>query len=111
MDVGGVGLLRNVKNAISVARKVLENTEHSLLGGELAQTFAVEMGFKNESLETTKSLNIWQKWRKNNCQPNFWKVQFLFLLLIEILNNFSNILIVQKLVFISVIYNVENNLI
>ena len=73
MDVGGVGLLRNVKNAISVARKVLHNTKHSLLGGELAAKFAVEMGFKEESLQTEESKKMWQDWRANNCQPNFWK--------------------------------------
>lgn len=74
MDVGGVGLLRNVKNAMSVARKVLENTGHTLLAGELAGEFAVQMGFKNESLETKTSQEMWQKWKNNNCQPNFWKV-------------------------------------
>ncbi|XP_053989075.1 N(4)-(Beta-N-acetylglucosaminyl)-L-asparaginase-like [Hylaeus anthracinus] len=73
MDVGGVGLLRNIKNAISVARKVLENTKHSLLGGELAAQFALEMGFKEESLQTEESKKMWLDWKKNNCQPNFWK--------------------------------------
>lgn len=73
MDVGGVGLLRNVKNAISVARKVLHNTKHSLLGGELAKNFALEMGFKEESLQTQESKKMWLDWRANNCQPNFWK--------------------------------------
>ncbi|XP_076652163.1 N(4)-(Beta-N-acetylglucosaminyl)-L-asparaginase-like [Halictus rubicundus] len=73
MDVGGVGLLRNVKNAISVARKVLHNTKHSLLGGELAKNFALEMGFKEESLQTEESKKMWLDWKANNCQPNFWK--------------------------------------
>ena len=74
MDVGGVGCLRNVKHAISVARHVLENTAHTLLVGDLATNFAVKMGFINESLETDKSRAMWQKWKSNNCQPNFWKV-------------------------------------
>lgn len=73
MDVGGVGLLRNVKNAISVARKVLENTKHSLLGGELATKFAVEMGFKEEPLQTEESKKMWLDWKSNSCQPNYWK--------------------------------------
>ena len=76
MDVGGVGLLRNVKNAISVARKVLENTRHSLLGGDLAADFAVEMGFKKESLQTEESKKMWLNWKANKCQPNFWKVNY-----------------------------------
>lgn len=74
MDVGGVGGLRNVKNAISVARKVLEHTKHSLLGGELATDFALKMGFKKESLETNESRDMWTQWKAKNCQPNFWKV-------------------------------------
>ncbi|XP_029035038.2 N(4)-(Beta-N-acetylglucosaminyl)-L-asparaginase [Osmia bicornis bicornis] len=73
MDVGGVGLLRNIKGAASVARKVLEHTKHSLLGGELATKFAVEMGFKQESLQTEESKKMWLDWKANNCQPNFWK--------------------------------------
>lgn len=73
MDVGAVGGLRNVKSAISVARKVLDNTEHTLLGGELATQFAVQMGFTVESLETTESKEMWTRWKANNCQPNFWK--------------------------------------
>lgn len=74
MDVGGVGGLRNVKSAISVARKVLENTKHSLLGGALATNFALEMGFKKESLETDESKDMWLQWKSKNCQPNFRKV-------------------------------------
>lgn len=74
MDVGGVGGLRNVKSAISVARKVLENTKHSLLGGNLATNFALEMGFKKESLETDESKDMWLQWKSKNCQPNFRKV-------------------------------------
>jgi len=74
MDVGGVGGLRNVKNAISVARKVLEHTKHSLLVGSLATDFAVNMGFKQESLQTNESKEMWTQWKTNKCQPNFWKV-------------------------------------
>ncbi|XP_058790738.1 N(4)-(Beta-N-acetylglucosaminyl)-L-asparaginase-like [Phymastichus coffea] len=74
MDIGAVGGIRNVKDAISVARKVMENTRHSLLGGSLAADFAVQMGFKKESLQTDKSRDMWQKWKnENKCQPNFWE--------------------------------------
>ncbi|KAG5340015.1 ASPG asparaginase, partial [Acromyrmex charruanus] len=73
MDVGGVGGLRNVKNAISVARKVLKHTKHSLLVGDLATQFAINMGFKNESLQTNESKQMWKQWKLNKCQSNFWK--------------------------------------
>ena len=37
MDVGAVGGLREIKEAIAVARHVLQHTEHSLLVGELGK--------------------------------------------------------------------------
>lgn len=74
MNMGAVGSMRNIKNAIGVARRVLENTEHSLLVGERATEFAIEMGFKNESLLTENSQKIWENWKANRCQPNFWTV-------------------------------------
>lgn len=73
MDVGGVGALRNVKHAMSVARKVLHHTEHTLLGGDQATEFAIQMGFKLESLQTNESKSMWEQWKANKCQPNFWK--------------------------------------
>ncbi|CAK1551620.1 unnamed protein product [Leptosia nina] len=73
MNVGAVGAIRRIKNAISVARHVLENTKHSILVGELATEFAVQMGFKEESLNTQDSKQLWMKWHnENHCQPNFW---------------------------------------
>lgn len=74
MNMGAVAALRRVKNAISVARYVLEHTQHSLLVGDLATQFALSMGFKEETLETNISHNMWQKWKENDCQPNFWVV-------------------------------------
>ncbi|ODM93992.1 N(4)-(Beta-N-acetylglucosaminyl)-L-asparaginase [Orchesella cincta] len=71
--VGAVGCLRKVKNAISVARKVMEHTKHTLLVGELATDFAAKMGFTLESLETDESLQMHNDWKENKCQPNFWK--------------------------------------
>lgn len=76
MNVGAVGALRRVKNAISVARHVLEHTTHSFLVGELATQFAVQMGFQEESLSTQKSREQYTKWHdQDNCQPNFWMVR------------------------------------
>ena len=66
--------MRNIKQVMRVARKVLEYTSHSLLVGEKATQFAVKMGFKEETLSTEHSLEMWQEWKDNNCQPNFWKV-------------------------------------
>ena len=43
--MGAVGNLKRVKEAIGVARKVMENTFHSLLVGDEATNFALEMNF------------------------------------------------------------------
>merc|ERR1712212_1295965 len=72
-NVGAVASMRRIKSAISVARKVLEHTSHSILAGNLATQFAVEMGFKEESLSTSESKQMWTDWRNGQCQPNFWE--------------------------------------
>lgn len=73
-DVGAVGGLRRIKSAISVARLVLERTEHTLLVGEMATRFAVEFGgYKEESLTSDKSRQMHKNWLANSCQPNYWK--------------------------------------
>lgn len=77
MNIGAVASVRRIKNAISLARYVLEYTEHTLLVGEQATEFAKQMGFKEESLATNSSKNEWKNWRENNCQPNFWCVSII----------------------------------
>ncbi|XP_010382370.1 N(4)-(beta-N-acetylglucosaminyl)-L-asparaginase isoform X2 [Rhinopithecus roxellana] len=73
MDVGAVGDLRRIKNAIGVARKVLEHTTHTLLVGESATKFAESMGFVNEDLSTSASQALHSDWLARNCQPNYWR--------------------------------------
>ncbi|XP_039276431.1 N(4)-(Beta-N-acetylglucosaminyl)-L-asparaginase [Nilaparvata lugens] len=72
MNVGAVGGLRSIKSAISVARKVMDQTKHTLLAGDLATQFALNLGFVPESLLTDYSYGLWKSWRDNKCQPNFW---------------------------------------
>ncbi|XP_045621427.1 N(4)-(Beta-N-acetylglucosaminyl)-L-asparaginase [Procambarus clarkii] len=72
-DVGAVAALRRVKSAISVARKVMEHTTHTMLVGDQATEFALMMGFKEETLTTNSSTEIYEKWKEESCQPNFWK--------------------------------------
>uniref|UniRef100_A0A8C7D812 N(4)-(Beta-N-acetylglucosaminyl)-L-asparaginase n=2 Tax=Oncorhynchus kisutch TaxID=8019 RepID=A0A8C7D812_ONCKI len=73
MEVGAVGDLRRIKNAIGVARAVMERTDHTLLVGESASVFAENMGFTAEDLTTNKSISIFTQWLKDNCQPNYRK--------------------------------------
>eukprot|EP00475_Leptophrys_vorax_P032459 TRINITY_DN5007_c0_g1_i1.p1 TRINITY_DN5007_c0_g1~~TRINITY_DN5007_c0_g1_i1.p1 ORF type:complete len:347 (-),score=94.67 TRINITY_DN5007_c0_g1_i1:73-1113(-) len=71
MNVGAVGNLRFIKNAIGVAKYVLYNTDHSILAGNQATDFAIQMGFEAESLSTNQSRAMWESWRTANCQPNY----------------------------------------
>ncbi|KAM4836956.1 N(4)-(beta-N-acetylglucosaminyl)-L-asparaginase [Thomomys bottae] len=73
MNVGAVGDLRRIKNAIGVARKVLEHTTHTLLVGESATMFAESMGFTNEDLSTHASKALHSNWLGHKCQPNHWR--------------------------------------
>jgi N4-(beta-N-acetylglucosaminyl)-L-asparaginase len=66
-DAGGVGAvaaLENTMHAISVARRVMERTPHTMLVGEGATRFARDQGFKQESLLTPEAEKAWRDWLK-----------------------------------------------
>ncbi len=46
LDFGAVAALQNILHPVSVARKVMEETEHCMLAGEGALLFAKRMGFE-----------------------------------------------------------------
>jgi len=71
---GAVASLRNIKNPISVARKVLEKTTHTTLAGEGALQFALKMGFHSEQLLTPESLKKWQDWKADPTRQTYWKI-------------------------------------
>lgn len=72
MNVGAVAGLRRVRDAISVARRVLDHTSHSLLVGDQATQFAVQNGFVEEDIATPDSRASCEHWKAlSNCQPNF----------------------------------------
>jgi N4-(beta-N-acetylglucosaminyl)-L-asparaginase len=72
MNTGAVAGLRRVRDAISVARHVLDYTAHSLLAGDLATRFATENGFQEEELTTPASELLCSQWRTQaHCQPNY----------------------------------------
>jgi N4-(beta-N-acetylglucosaminyl)-L-asparaginase len=72
MNVGAVAGLRRVRDAISVARRVLDHTSHSLLVGDQATEFAVQNGFVEEDITTPDSRARCEQWKTlSNCQPNF----------------------------------------
>jgi N4-(beta-N-acetylglucosaminyl)-L-asparaginase len=70
-DAGCVAGLKRIKSAIKVAFSVMQYTSHTLLVGEAATQYAIQMGFKEESLKTLDSFKKWNDWINNECQPNF----------------------------------------
>jgi N4-(beta-N-acetylglucosaminyl)-L-asparaginase len=70
-SAGSVASMKRVKNAIGVARAVMNYTKHTLLVGEAATRFAVEMGFQQEDIHSVESMESWIQWYTNRCQPNF----------------------------------------
>ena len=71
-NAGSVAFLRDIKHPISVARKVMERTDHVMLVGEGAKRFALENGFKQENLLTDKSKEEWLLWKKDNSIKDSW---------------------------------------
>lgn len=61
-DAGSVAYLKNNTHAVSVARKVMEETPHVMLVGEGADQFALAQGFEKEELLTEDSRKAYLKW-------------------------------------------------
>ena len=61
-NCGSVSYLQHIKNPISVARKVMEETPHVMLSGKGALDFALVKGFEMENLLTEKAENLWKEW-------------------------------------------------
>lgn len=69
---GAVACLEGVRTPAAVARAVMENTDHHLLVGRDAQTFARQMGFTIEAdLNTERSRKLWLDW-KRRVDPQHW---------------------------------------
>lgn len=63
LSAGAVCSLQNIVPAISVARKVLEETPHVMLAGDQAKRFAIEKGFKPQNLMTAESIKFFNEWQ------------------------------------------------
>jgi N4-(beta-N-acetylglucosaminyl)-L-asparaginase len=62
---GAVGALEGVRTPSLVAKAVMENTDHHLLVGRGAQSFARNMGFQIEDdLNTDHSRSLWLEWKR-----------------------------------------------
>ena len=63
---GSVLFLENIRNPISVARHILEETEHVMLAGDGALEYAIRQGFTPESLLTEESTRRLSEWKASS---------------------------------------------
>lgn len=71
-NAGSVAFLQNIKHPISVARLVMEKTDHVMLAGQGALEFAKEQGFEEENLLTEQSAEGFEEWKQNNNIKDTW---------------------------------------
>lgn len=71
---GSVGALQDIKNPVSVARQVMEVTDHIMLVGEGAKTFALRMGFPEDKLLTEPAREWWLNWKRELSSQDDWLV-------------------------------------
>lgn len=71
-NAGAVACLENIKTPCSVARIVMEKTDHVLLCGMDALRFAKKWGFKEENLLTDKTREIWLRWKQELSTRDDW---------------------------------------
>jgi N4-(beta-N-acetylglucosaminyl)-L-asparaginase len=71
-SAGAVASLENIKTPASVARLVMEHTDHVLLVSTGALEFAKAWGFKEENLLTEKARKIWLRWKEELSPSDDW---------------------------------------
>ncbi|MDH3298470.1 MAG: N(4)-(beta-N-acetylglucosaminyl)-L-asparaginase [Gemmatimonadota bacterium] len=71
-NAGAVASLENIKTPSSVARLVMDRTDHVMLVGPGALEFARSFGFQEENLLTEKGRLEWLKWRENRGPDDDW---------------------------------------
>lgn len=65
-NAGSVAFLQTIQHPISVARKVMEQTEHVMLAGQGALDFALDNGFEPTNLLTEAAEKRWKEWLKES---------------------------------------------
>ncbi|HET8804628.1 MAG TPA: isoaspartyl peptidase/L-asparaginase, partial [Aequorivita sp.] len=63
LDAGAVSLITGIKNPISLAKDIMEKTDHVFLAGEGAMRFAKTLGYKIETPEYFYDEHRYQQWQ------------------------------------------------
>ena len=71
-NIGAVAALENIKTPCSVARLVMDRTDHWLLVGRGALRFAKMHGFKEEDLLTDEARQHWLHWKETLSDRDYY---------------------------------------
>jgi len=71
-NIGAVAALENIKTPCSVARLVMERTDHWMLVGKGALRFAKMHGFKEEDLLTDEARSNWLHWKETLSNRDYY---------------------------------------
>jgi L-asparaginase/N4-(beta-N-acetylglucosaminyl)-L-asparaginase len=71
-NAGSVAFVEGYKHPISVARKVMEGTDHVMIVGDGAEEFARKTGFTREELLTEKAREAWHRWKSGLSDKDDW---------------------------------------
>jgi beta-aspartyl-peptidase (threonine type) len=71
MRCGAVACLHHIKNPITLARKIMDDSEHILLVGEGAERFAIEHGVQLSAAEELISSRELERWKAVQGQEEF----------------------------------------
>ncbi len=71
-NAGSVAFVEGYKHPISIARKVMEETDHVMIVGDGAEEFARKTGFPREELLTEKAREAWHKWKAGLSAEDDW---------------------------------------
>ena len=71
-NAGSVAALENVMHPSSVARLVMERTDHVMLVGPAALDFALSFGIEKVDLMTDATREIFLRWRENHSESDDW---------------------------------------
>ena len=71
-NAGAVAALENIKTPCSVARLVMERTDHLFLVGKGALEFAKMHGFKEENLLTEEARQHWVEWKESLSERDYY---------------------------------------
>jgi len=69
---GAVGAIEDIATPSSVAKAVMDYTDHIFIVGEGARRFAIEMGFKPQNLLTEQSRRDWLRWKAKLNPSDNW---------------------------------------